>query len=445
MQSFRLAIANFKNFLKVDIWKIPLDDLSRTKSFFIKQLRVVLLASRGFDEDKCLLRASALTFYSLLSIVPVAAMTFGIAKGFGFERLLEKEMLKQFAGQEEVIMRVINFARSLLENTKGGIVAGVGVAVLFWTVIKVLGNIETSFNDIWGVKEARTYGRKLSDYLSVMLLCPVLLIMSSSITVFVSTQIALITEKVALLGIISPVIYFALKLLPYCVIWILFTFVYIFMPNIKVNFRSALLAGVVAGTIYEIVQLVYINFQVGVAQYNAIYGSFAALPLFLIWLQLSWFIVLYGAEISFAHQNVDTYEQEPDSLQISDYFKKLLSLEMAHLIIINFSKGEKPLTASQISHSLEIPIRLVRQIIYELVESRVFSETKTEEYKELAYQPARDINGLSIQHIIEALEKSGVDSIPVMQTKELEVLSETLQSFENTIKNSPSNKLLKDI
>jgi membrane protein len=333
----------------------------------------------------------------------------------------------------------------LLENTQGGVIAGVGIAALFWTVIKVLGNIEASFNDIWGVKEPRTFVRKLSDYLSVMLLCPILLIMSSSITVFVSTQIVLITEKVALLGIISPIIYFALKLLPYCVIWILFTFIYMFMPNIKVNFKSALLAGIVAGTIYEIVQLIYINFQVGVAQYNAIYGSFAALPLFLIWLQLSWFIVLYGAEISFAHQNIDTYEHEPDSLQISVHFKKLLSLEVAHLIIVNFSKGTEPLTASQVSHTLEIPIRLVRQIIYELVESRVISETKTEELRESAYQPARDINGLTIQCVIEELEKSGDDNIPVMRTKELDVLSETLESFGVTIKKSPSNKLLKDL
>ncbi len=445
MQNLKVAVENLIKFLRVDIWKIPIDDLSGTKSFFIKQLRVVLLASRGFDEDKCLLRASALTFYSLLSIVPVAALAFGIAKGFGFEKLLEKEILKQFVGQEEVIIQVINYARALLENTQGGVIAGVGIAALFWTVIKVLGNIEASFNDIWGVKEPRTVARKLSDYLSVMLLCPILIIMSSSITVFVSTQIVLITEKIALLGILSPIIYFALKLLPYCVIWILFTFIYMFMPNIKVSFKSALLAGVVAGTIYEIVQLLYINFQVGVAKYNAIYGSFAALPLFLIWLQLSWLIVLYGAEISFAHQNVDTYEHEPDSLQISVHFKKLLSLEIAHLIILNFSKGAEPLTASQVSHTLEIPIRLVRQIIYELVESRVISETKTEELKESAYQPAKDINGLSIQYIIEELEKSGADNIPVMHTKELEILSETLQDFGNTIKNSPSNKLLKDL
>ncbi len=419
--------------------------LPRTKSFFIKQLRVILLALRGFNEDKCQLRASALTFYSLLSIVPVVAMAFGIAKGFGFEKLLEKQLLGKFSGQEEVIAQIVDFANSLLENTRGGIIAGIGVAILFWTVIKVLGNIERSFNDIWGIKVPRRMGRKFSDYLSIMLLCPILIIMSSSITVFIATQVTFIIEKFTFLGVFSNLLFLILKLLPYSVIWVLFTFIYIFMPNTKVNLKSGILAGITAGTIYQITQWAYINFQVGAVKYNAIYGSFAALPLFLVWLQLSWLIVLFGAEISFAHQNVDTYEFEPDCLRVSYSFKKLLSLRTAHLLIKNFSNGYKPLTTAQISHTLEIPIRLAREILYELVESEIISETKTEKYKEIAYQPARDINKFTIKYIIDALEQRGVDSIPVAQTKELKTLSEALQTFKDTIEKSTANKLLKDM
>jgi len=247
--------------------------------------------------------------------------------------------MNQFSGQEEVLTTVISFANSLLANTKGGLLAGVGIMVLFWAVIKVLGNIEYSFNDIWGIKEGRTLGRKFSDYLSVMLLCPILMILASSVTVFITTQITLITAKVALLGMFSSIIFFVLKLLPYCLIWVLFTFLYIFMPNTKINFKSGILAGIIAGTLYQLVQWGYIVFQVGAAKYNAIYGSFAALPLFLIWLQLSWLIVLFGAELSFAHQNVDTYEFEPDSLNISDHFKKLLSLQTCHVLVKNFCGG----------------------------------------------------------------------------------------------------------
>jgi len=438
-------ISKLINFFTTDIWRIRLKDLSRGRSFAIKQLRIVLLALRRFNEDKCQLRASALTFYSLLSIVPVVAMAFGVAKGFGFQEVLEERLLEEFSGHQEVIVQVINFAQSLLENTEGGVVAGIGVVILLWSVIKLLGTIEHSFNDIWGVKRPRTLGRKFTDYLSVMFICPILLIMSSSITVFITTQVQFITERFVFLGAFSSLIFLLLKLLPYCMMWILFTFVYVFMPNIKVKLTSCLLAGIVGGTIYAVVQWAYIVFQVGVARYNAIYGGFAALPLFLVWLQLSWLVVLLGAEISFAHQNVDTCEYEPDCLGASFSIKRLMSLRIAHLLVHNFSEGSTPLTATSIAQRLEIPMRLVRQILFELVESGIASELKTQVYKETAYQPARDGETLSIKYVIDALEQRGVKNIPVARTQELEVLSESLHTFDNIIAKSPANKLLKDI
>lgn len=445
IQNLGIKISSIIDFLRTGIWRISLKKTPGSKSFFIKQLRIVILAVRGFDEDKCQLRASALTFYTLLSLVPVVAMAFGVAKGFGFEKLLEKELLENFPGQQEVLGQVIGFANSLLENTKGGMVAGVGLAVLFWTVIKVLSHIERSFNDVWEIKEARSFGRKFGDYLSIMFIGPVLVIISSSVTVFVKTQITLITKKVALLGIFSPLIFSTLQLFPYCVIWTLFTFIYIFVPNTKVDFRSGLLAGIVAGTIFQFAQLLYITFQVGVAKYNAIYGSFAALPLFLIWLQFSWLIVLFGAEISFAHQNVDTYEFESDCKRMSPSFRMLLSLLIAHLLVKAFSSGEKPLTTSQISHVLEIPVRLLRQILHELVESGILSQTRTDDDKTFSYQPARDISTLTIKYILEALEQRGTNSLPVAQTEELKALSKALRAFNDTIEQSSENRLLKDI
>ena len=433
------------NFLTKDIWRIKLRDLSRPRSFFIKQLRIIILALREFAEDKCQLRASALTFYSLLSIVPVVAMAFGIAKGFGFEKVLEKQLLNKVSGQEQVFTQVFDFAKTLLENTKGGLVAGIGVVVLFWTVIKVLTNIERSFNDIWGIKKTRPLGRKFSDYLSVMVICPILLIVSSSITVFITTQTTMIIDKFVVLGVVAPFIFFVLKILPYGMIAILFTFIYIFMPNTKVNFKSALIGGVIGGVLYVLSQWAYITFQVGAGKFNAIYGSFAALPLFLIWLQLSWLIVLFGAEISFAHQNVDMFEFEPDCLNASNNFKKLLSLRITQLIVKNFTLGLKPLEVKQISQTLEIPTRLLRQILFELVESRILNETKTEDYKEVGYQPAIDIDLMSIQYVINALENRGTKDIPVVQTKELDVLSQSLNSFFDLSNSSEANKLLKDM
>jgi len=433
------------DFIKHDIWRIRRTKLPPGKSFFINLLRVLILSVRGFDEDKCSLRASALTFYSLISIVPVVAMAFGIAKGFGFEKMLEEQLRGKLVGHEDILVKVMQFSHSLLENTRGGLIAGIGVVVLFWAVLKVLGQIEYSFNDIWGIKERRTIGRMLADYLSIMLICPVIVILSGSMTVFITTQVTLIIRKIAFIGTFGSVTFLFLKLLPYTLLWGLFTFLYIFMPNTKVRFSSGLLAGVIAGTIFQVVQWGYIAFQIGVAKYNAIYGGFAALPLFLGWLQLSWLIVLYGAELSFAHQNVDTYEFEPDARQASHRVRTLLSLHITRHLIKNFIRRGRPLTDSDISNQLEIPIRFVNEILYDLVKSRIISVTETEKDGQRGYQPAIDVNELSIQCVVDAMEERGVNAIPFAHAPEFEILSALIGTFRETIKKLPDNKLLKDI
>jgi len=440
-----LTIKRIIHFLRQDLWRIPIGKLPRKKSFLIKQLRIIVLAFRGFDEDKCILRASALTFYSLLSVVPAVALAFGIAKGFGMQKLLEKGIIENMKGQEEVVTYVITFANSMLEDTRGGLIAGIGVIVLFWLIIKLLGNIESSFNDIWGIQHPRSLGRKLSDYLAVMFIGPVLFVMSSSITVFITTQLTRITQRIELLGPVSPLILFTMKILPYCVIWLLFTFLYIFMPNTKIRFRSGLLAGVVAGTIFVIVQWIYITFQVGVSKYGAIYGSFAVLPFFMVWLQVSWLIVLLGAEISFAYQNVDTYDFEPESLKVSPFFKKLLALRIAHVCVKNFFNGERPWSAEQISNGLESPIRLVNQVLFELVQCRILCETIGADEEEVLYQPARDVDSLSINFVVQALDRLGNDEVPLEQSQEMNKISGCISEFSDMIDSSDANLLLKDI
>ncbi len=435
------SISGIIVFFQTGIWHIKIDELPRIKAFFIGLARTLTLALRGFIRDRCSLRASALTLYTLLSIVPVAAMAFGVAKGFGFEKRLQNLILKELSGQQEVAMRVIDFAHSMLENTRGGIIAGIGVVLLLWTVIKVLGNIESAFNHIWKVASARTFLRKISDYLSIMLICPILVIISSSATVFVTTQITAIAAKMALPGMLSHLIFFILRLVPYCLIWILLTFVYLLMPNTRIPFKSGLIAGVTAGTAYQILQLGYIYFQMGVTRFNAIYGSFAALPLFLIWLQMSWLIVLGGAEIACAHQTMDQYEFEPGFADISARLKKILALQISHLIITRFALGNPPLQAHQISRTLQLPVRQVQLLLEELTESHILSTTGNAP----AFQPAMDIQRLSINRIINALENRGNNTLPLFAQKDLEALSRTLHQFDALIDASPDNRLLKDI
>jgi membrane protein len=432
-------------FLKTDIWRLQGHKLPPRRLFWITQLRIVLLAIRRFVEDKCDSRASALTFYSLLSIVPVVAMAFAVAKGFGMEKILAEQLLAKLEGQEEIAERIIGFARSMLENTKGGAIAGVGIVVLIWTVVKVLGNIEAAFNDIWGVTTARKMGRKLADYLSVMMLCPILLITASSVTVLVTTRVTAMLERLSFLGYLANVIVWSLKVLPYGVIWVVFTFIYAFMPNTKVQFKSALWAGILAGTIYQLTQLAYITFQIGVANYGAIYGSFAALPLFLVWLQLSWLILLLGAEFSFAHQNVATYEFESDCRSVSHSFKQLVALLVACLSVRRFLLGEKPLTEEAISRELEVPIRLVRSVLFELRETGVLSQVYVNDSDELAYQPACDVHMLTVASILEKLDERGIDSIPIAESDDLNKLQETLRRLLEAKQQSPANLELEQL
>jgi membrane protein len=437
-------IRKFIEYLDRDIWRISTRKLPRRHSFLIKQMRVIVLAVREFRGNQCQLNASALTFYTLISIVPIVAMAFGVAKGFNLDQLLAKELLLKFPGQEQTISQIIGFANNLLSNTNGGVVAGIGVMVLFWTVVKVLNSIENSFNDIWGVKKGRTFGRKLTDYLSFMLICPFFLISSTGITVFLASQIEMVVQKLSFLGALSPLILLSLNILPYMMLWGLFAFIYLFMPNTKVNVVSGLIGGIIAGTIYQLVQILYIHFQIGAGNANVIYGSFAALPLFLIWLQLSWRIVLFGAEVSFAHQNVDTYEFEHDCLNVSHRFKRLLSLRIVCAIVKRFSLAQEPMTANQITDELDIPIRLVREILYELAEAGIIAELKEQSEKQVSFHPSRDINQLTVQFVLETLDKKGTDKVPVVESSELMRLKESLANFEDLIRNSSANKLLKD-
>ncbi|HBG26718.1 MAG: ribonuclease BN [Planctomycetes bacterium GWF2_41_51] len=432
------------DFIETDLWRMRLKDQPRRKFFLFRLLQVIVLAYRGFNENKCRFKASALTFYSLLSMVPIVALMFAIAKGFGLQKQVEEQLLERTQGQQEVVTRIIEFSNKMLEETSGGLIAGIGVIFLFWAIIKVLSNIENSFNEIWGVIKPRSLGRKFSDYISMFLICPILLAISGSLTIFVNSQFQTLTTKIPMLQNLGLLFWLPLKMLPYVSVWILFTFIFAFMPNTKVKFTSALLAGIVAGTIFQFVQWIYVNFQIGVAKYGAIYGSFAAIPLFLIWLQTSWLIVLFGAELSFATQNVETYEFEPDCLSASKSYRTLLSLFIVQWIVKKFTVGEKAPDAPQLSHDLQIPVRLVRQLLYQLSESGVLSEVRNKE-REYAYQPAIDVDKITVKFVIDRLEHHGTKNVPVLRSKELDKLSDCLHKFSETIDKSEANILLKNL
>ncbi len=432
-------------FLKGGIWRIRARTLPPRKFFLVRLARVVLLAARGFHVNKCGLRASALTFFTLLSIVPAFAMLFGIAKGFGLDKLLEQRVHDWLGNQQEVADRIIEFSRSLLQNTKGGLMAGVGLLILIWTVVKVLSHIERSFNEIWGIRQHRTLLRRFTDYLALLILCPIFIIVSGGVVVLINAKVEALLEAVSFLGLLAPFVVPVLGLLPICMGWALFAFIYMYMPNTRVRFKSALVAGIVAGTLYQLAQWGYFNFQVGVAKYSAVYGSFAVLPLFLIWLQLTWFIVLFGCELAFAHQNVETYEFEPDCLAASPAFKRLVDLRITQLLVRNFDEGRPPATARQVSHEVGAPIRLVNESLFDLVEAGVLSETPVADEKDVGYQPARSIYALTIAQVCDALDHRGTAEIPLLESDQLQKTSRLAGSLPPGRPQLPGERPIKDI
>ncbi len=441
----RELLTRILNFIQYDIWSIHSGGLSFFRGFFVNFLRVIIIAIRGFDEDRCHLRASALTYLSLLSIIPVAALGFGIAKGFGFEKVLETQIMERLHGHEEIAERIIDFSNNLLEHARGDMIAGIGLVFLLWIIIVMLGNIEITLNDIWGIKQGRKFTRKFSDYLSVAVISLILFVLSSSASVILAGWLTPTAEEGLLRDFISPIILIFLRMIPFILIWSMFTFLYGFMPNIKVKFKSSLIAGVLAGTAYQLIQLLYIRFQFFLSGYGTIYGSFAALPLFLIWLRISWITTLFGAEISFAHQNVKSYEFEQDSSKISYRLKKLLLLKAAHMCIKNFMEGKKPLSAEQIAEENEMPIRAIRAVLDELVEARILSVLKEDDERTLSYQPARDINSLTIYGILQKVEANGSQKIGAAGALDEDPVSKSLEDIESLVENSPANLKLKDL
>jgi membrane protein len=427
------------------IWHTPLSEISKGKKFLFKQLRIIVLASRGFLKDKVQLRASALTFYSLLSIIPIIAIGFAIAKGFGFDQDFQALITDKFQSNQALLKEMLQISREALEETRGGYIAGVGMIILFWSGISLLHHIEDAFNHIWEIRSARSWYRKTTDYLTIMLISPVFIILSSSISVFVSTGLNEFMSKAPILIYFKPLISFLIKFAPYFLSWVALTVLFLVMPNTKVKFVPAMISGIISGTILQILFWLYIDLQFGISKLSAIYGSFAAVPLFIIWLQSSWIIVLLGAELSFAYQNISRYEFEYEALNISNYHKRALVLMIMHLIIRNFSMGEKPLSAEKIAGTLKISVRLARDILQDLSSVDLVSVIHENEHIERLYQPALDTKKLTVSFVFSRLDKKGIVHTMLSKNKNYEKVITILEKFDKLIAKSDSNILIKDL
>ena len=440
------AIDQVKN-LNDAIWHTPLSELSRRKTFLIKQARILFIAGRSSLKDRVELRASALTFYTLLSIIPVIAIAFAIAKGFGLDQNLDSIITnsKDFKSYSQILTPLLERARLTIQETRGGYIAGIGMIILFWSVISLLGQIESSFNHIWQISSARPWYRKFTDYLTIMLFAPVFLILSSSLTVFISTELTEFMSKAPILAFFKPVISFLIKVAPYLLTWTSLTLLFIVMPNAKVKFMPAMISGIIAGSLLKILQWLYLDLQFGITKLSAIYGGLAAIPLFIIFLQTTWIIILIGAELSFANQNISRYEFESEALNVSHFHKRALVILIMNMIIRNFAVGEKPVGAESIGKSLRIPVRLARDILEDLTNANLVSVIYEKDQIERLYQPALDINKLTVSYVLSRLDKRGIEHQTVISNKDYERIVSMLEKFDKITAKSDSNILIRDL
>lgn len=430
--------------LKTAIWHAPIKKLPRWKAYGVRVLRILLVTSEGFTKSQIQQGASSLTYYSLLALVPVIALFLGLARGFELEQTLVNWLLKEFPEQKTIIEPLFEFANQALKHAKGGIIAGIGVALFLWAAIKILLNIEFVLNQIWEVSKGRTLPQRFTDYLALICLAPLIILIASGLPAIVSSAFIALSSRVSEIQKLSAFVWPLLNLLPFVFLCLLFTFLYAFMPNTRVRLTPAFIAGILTGIIYQLVQWMYLYFQIGVSSLGAIYGTFAAVPLFLIWLHLSWVIILLGAKVTFAIQNVDGYGFISEDTYLSHNFRTTCSLRIAHFCVQRFSHTKPGPTLMEISNTLALPLNLAGRLVHQLIEAHILVEIKTADNQESRFQPAETLETLTVKKLMDRINERG-GSLPLPPSKELTMILKSLKSFDEAIKKSSGNVLLKDM
>lgn len=433
-------IKRFWVFISEDIWRVNPSDLSKKKRRGYHILKVITLSVKHFQEDKLQRNASALTYSTFLSIIPLLAVILSIAKGFGFDNIVESQLFQYFPGQREILTKVLDFVDSYMVHTKDGVFLGVGLVLLLYTVFNLISNIENTFNIIWQVPKGRSYVRRFTDYFSVFLLLPIFLICSSGISILTATTFETLQKYV----FFAPIYEVVIAIVPIVITIFVFTALYMFMPNTKVKFKNAFFAAIFSGIAFQLFQYIYISGQIWVTKYNAIYGSFAFLPLLLLWMQLSWVICLVGVEIAYANQNVHNFEYEQDSKNISRRYLDFLTLVILTLIVQRFEKGEKPYTASEISNEYHIPTRLTQRILYLLEDLGIINEVKDED-DFVNYQPASDINNITVEYLFTKIDRYGSENFKIDNKVEFGAEWKVILDSRMDMFPPEKNVLLKDL
>ena len=413
--------------IKQLLWEQNPAELNFWQRFLLRQVQTVVLVFRDFIVDQSFLRAAALTYYSMLSLVPLLALTFALLKSFGVQNLLQPLIVEKLnVGDGRIAEAVLGY----INNTQVGQLGAFGLVFLIVAVVSLLTNIEKAFNHIWGVHEVRPVMRRFADYLSVILVGPVLMIgaisMTSSLT---SNQLV---QKLLEMQFVGSLIVLLFKLTPFLFMWLAFTGLYIFMSNIRVSVRAAFIGGIIGGTLWQLAQVAYVHFQVGVARYNAIYGTMAALPIFMVWVYVSWVIVLFGLGVCYAKQTLRTSGRDLGGSDVSRRNFEQVALALLVTLADRFDCGEAPLSHEQLARLLYIPPRLCRNIIDALLRIGLVSEHCTTAGV-CSYQLGRSADKLTLAHILRQLRDDGEDVLFLQPQSQTRVALENYRELEGLI------------
>lgn len=402
----------------------------------VRFVRLVIYMLRSLLHHGTMLRSDALTYYTLISIVPIVALAFAIVNGFGMIDNLVGNLYALLPTMPEVVDLIVNFAERALARTQGGVVAVVSIAMLFWSVISMFNSIESAFDNIWEVKKGRSIVRKISNYITIFVVAPLLWVLSSYLGSFLSNVLSLGDHWLLVLTGKCVSIFIA---------WAMFTFLFIILPNTKVHFRPACLSGIVTAIFFVSFQWMYVWLQSMMTSYNAIYGSFAALPLFLIWVRVSWQILLLGGELSFAVQNEKVFDEEYQTKELSYSSRRAVMLAVMCHVAEAFRRGQGGLSISQIGTKLHLPMRLLKQSLTTLCQAGMLHEIEREvNDNEEFYAPARDISTLRVYEILEAIDRSGYGSEQI-DNDEIREWDQTIEQIRHVARTSDKNTLLVEL
>lgn len=410
------ARARVEDFFAVDIWRADADALGWPLAPLYRVLRVIQLAIRGIIVNRATFTASALTFTTVLSVVPLLAFAFSIAKGVGgYDRLrtgviepfLESNLGPDTVDSPEAIRSLheaIDKILELVSSTDVGSLGTLGLAILVLAVIRVLSGIEDAFNLIWGVRRARSWIRRVSDYISLAVATPLLMILSVAFTT--AAQNNAFVEGIRARPALGRVLDTLFDLTPLAAICLGFTLLFLILPNTRVRPSSAALGGLVGGALWQLAQIGHVKFQIGMANYNAIYASFAAIPIFLAWIYVSWVTVMFGAEFAHAHQGA-AHHRQMKNLDLSlRRNRDLLVLRACTELTRSFVAGRGPIARDALADALAVPTAPLAESLEPVVDAGIVTETEIDDQN--AWTLARDPRSTTMGDVLAAVH--GMDA-----------------------------------